>query len=315
MQSFKRLETVIRRAPLAMRFVDIIRDVTVNDSLIVQAWQKDATGGASGQAASRLPSSKQTALVSPLSGVYGFRSLPGLARYENGEGQASDWCGSPADGSSPDDWASSGALYGWANAAENAAKANFIITVDDTHGRFLPVMLFLCLPREHLLEVPLISSPARSPLAGFGVIRGQLAKHDSPQLDQPLPAGWATVTALLGNRVYESVADARGIFVIFVPYARFPALQNGASQQGGDYIAQLTWDVTIQVNYQPSQLTFVSGVEQPDMRSIISQGTAGVYQQADHPASELYAQLPFGRDLVVTTEGQKSVLFVEPALP
>lgn len=303
MQRFKQLETVIRRAPLGLRFVDIIRDVTVSDSLLVQAWQKGATG------------SKQTALVSPLSGVYGFRSLPGLARYENGEGQASDWCGPPADGSSPDDWASSGALYGWASAAENTAKANFIITVEDAQGRFLPAMLFLCLPRERLLEVPLISSPSRSPLAGFGVIRGQLVRHDSPQLDKPLSAGWATITAILGNRAYESVADARGIFVIFVPYARFPALQNGAPQQGGDYIAQLVWDVTIQVCYQPSQLTFVPGVDQPDMRSIISQSRAGVYQQADHPASELYAQLPFGRDLVVTTEGQQSVLFVDPALP
>lgn len=111
------------------------------------------------------------------------------------------------------------------------------------------------------------------------------------------------------------MADARGIFVIFVPYARFPALQNRGSQQDGDYIAQLMWDVTLQVSYQPSQLIFVPGVDQPDMRSIITQGRAGVYQQADHPASELNAQLPFGRDLVVTTERQQSVLFVDPALP
>src|SRR5215469_11397457 len=169
-------------------------------------------------------------------------------------------------------------------------------------------MLFLYLPREHLLEVPLMSSPARPPLVGFGVIRGQLARHDSTQMDQPLPAAWATITATLDGRNYESVADARGIFVIFVPYARFPALQNSGSPQGGDYMAQLVWDVTIQVSYQPSQLIFVPGVEQPDMRSIITQGGAGVYQQADHPASEFNAQLPFGKDLVVTTEGQQSLL-------
>ena len=301
MQRFFQLETVIRRAPLGMRFVDIIRDVTVSDALLVQAWQKGVTG------------SKQTAIASPLSGVYGFRSLPGLARYEVGERPASYWCGPSSDAPQPDDWASSGTLYGWVNAAEGAAKANFVVTVRDLQGRFLPGMLFLCLPRESLLEVPLFSSPARSSLAGFGVIRGQLVWHDSEHVEKP--AGWARVTAILGDRMYEAVADARGMFVIFVPYARFPALQNGGFPQGGEYIAQLVWDVTIQVSYQPTQLIFVPGVEQPDMRSIIEQGRANVYQQADQSSSELNTKLPFGRDLVITTEGQKSLLFVDPALP
>ena len=65
MQRFFQLERVIRRAPLGMRFVDIIRDVTVSDSLLVQAWQKSTSGP------------KQTALVSPISGVHGFRSQCG----------------------------------------------------------------------------------------------------------------------------------------------------------------------------------------------------------------------------------------------
>jgi hypothetical protein len=86
MQRFLQLETVIRRAPLGMRFVDIIRDVTVSDSLLVQAWQYGTTG------------LKQIALTSPVSGVYGFRSLPGLARYEVGERPASDWCGPSQSG-------------------------------------------------------------------------------------------------------------------------------------------------------------------------------------------------------------------------
>jgi hypothetical protein len=301
MQRFFQLETVIRRAPLGMRFVDIIRDVTVSDTLLVQAWQKGT------------PGLKQTALASPVAGVYGFRSLPGLARYEAGERPASDWCGPSSDAPPPDDWASSGTLYGWVNAAEGAAKANFIVTVRDLQGRFLPEMLFLCLPRESLLEVPLFSSPARPPLAGFGVIRGQLVRQDGEQVGNP--AGWARVTAVIGDRAYEAVADARGIFVIFVPYARFPALQNGGFPQGSEGIAQLVWNVTIQVSYQPTQLIFVPGVEQPDMRSIIEQGRANVFQQAGQALSELNTQLPFGRDLIITTEGQKSLLFIDPALP
>ena len=310
MQRFFQLETVIRRAPLGMRFVDIIRDVTVNDALLVQAWQKGTIGP------------KQTALASPLSGVYGFRSLPGLARYEVGERPASYWCGSTIDVPPPDDWASSGMLSSWVNAAEGAARANFIVTVRDLQERFLPGMLFLCLPRESLLEVPLISSPARPPLAGFGVIRGQLVWLDSEHSEKP--AGWARVTVILSDHTYEAIADARGMFVVFVPYARFPELQNGGAGPGSEYLDRLTWDVTIQISYQPSQLMFVPQVElpnkelfcgPPDMRSIIEQGRAKVYQKAGQTSDELGVQLPFGRDLVVTTEGQRSLLLIDPALP
>jgi hypothetical protein len=310
MQRFLQLETVIRRAPLGMRFVDIIRDVTVSDSLLVQAWQK-GTGGP-----------KQTALVSPISGVHGFRSLPGLTRYEVGERPASDWCAASGDITPPDDWASSGALYGWANAAEGAARANFIITVWDLRGRFQPEMLFLCLPREALLEVPLFSSPARESVGGFGAIRGQLVRHDGELAGQP--AGWARITAILGDHTYETIADARGMFVVFVPYARFPESRHAGAGSEGEYIAQLIWDVSILVSYQPSQLIFVSSLElpngrlfgaPPDLRSIIEQGRAKVYQKAGHASDELHAQLPFGRDLVVTTEGQQSLLFIDPALP
>ena len=40
MLSFLKLETVTRRAPLGIRFVDIVREVGISDSLVVQAWQK-----------------------------------------------------------------------------------------------------------------------------------------------------------------------------------------------------------------------------------------------------------------------------------
>ncbi len=301
MRHFLQLETVIRRAPLGMRFVDIIRDETVSDALLVQVWHYGTTGP------------KQIALTSPISGVYGFRSLPGLVRYEVGERPASAWCGPSSGLMPPDDWASSGALYGWVSADGSPVTANFVVTVEDLQGRYLPEMLLLCLPREKLLEVPLFSSPARPPLAGLGVIRGQLVRHDGAQAGNP--AGWARVTAVLGERTYEALADARGIFVLFVPYARFPALQNGGAPRGSEPIERLVWDVTIRVLYQPSKHIFVSGVEQPEIRSLIEQGQANVYQQMDQSLPELETQLPFGRDLLVTTEGQKSLLFVDPALP
>jgi hypothetical protein len=296
MQRYFKLETIIRRAPLGIRFVDIVREVSISDSLVVQAWQKGTSGP------------KLTAIASPLSGVCGFRTLPGLGAFEAGRRPASDWCGSSPDTMPPSDLRASGAIYGWVNADENEAKANFVVTVEDLQGRFLPQVLLMCLPKEKLIEVPLFSSPARPVLPGLGVIRGQLATQAGA------PAGWALVTAVLEGRNYVAVADARGMFVIFVPYARFPALQNGGYPQGNELIDQLSWDVTIQVAYQPSKQLFTPGVEPPDSLSILEQGSATVYGQVGQPLAELNTKIYFGQELVVRT-GDLSQLLIDPAMP
>jgi hypothetical protein len=296
MLSFLKLETVTRRAPLGIRFVDIVREVGISDSLVVQAWQKGTSGP------------KLTALASPLSGVYGFRTLPGLGDFEVGRRPASDWCGPAPDTSPPSDIRASGAIYGWVTADEYEAKANFIVTVEDRLGRFLPQSLSMCLPKEKLIEVPLFSSPARPVLPGLGIIRGELATPAG------IPAGWGLVTAILGDRNYVTEADARGMFVIFVPYARFPVLQNGGFPQGNVLIDQLAWDVTIQVAYEPSKQLFIAGVAAPDSLSILQQGSATVYGQVGTPLVELQTKIYFGQELVVRT-GDLSQLLIDPALP
>src|SRR5581483_10449291 len=93
MQRFFQLEKVIGRAPLGIRFLDLVRGVSVNDGLVVMAWSPGSTAAT----ASRL-----TAIRSPLSGIYGFHTLPGLRRFEVGEAPASLWCGSPPAGSPPE---------------------------------------------------------------------------------------------------------------------------------------------------------------------------------------------------------------------
>lgn len=301
MQHFFELEAVTRRAPLGLRFIDMVRAVSVNDALVVTTWQIGTSGP------------KQTAITSPLSGVYGFRTLPGLRRFEVGERPASDWCGSPPDASPPDDLTSSGVLRDWLSADENASKANFIVTVEDRMDRFQPQLLLMCLPKEHLIEVPLFSSPSRQAPAGLGVVYGELVTHPGPLPTQP--ASWSLVTATLDGHTYVAVADARGMFVLFVPYASaLPPLVDGQFPHGSSTIDQLSWSITIQVSYQPSKQRFVPGVEPPDILSIMEQGSTNVYAQVSAPLPELATVIRFGRDLRVATEGQAE-LYVDPALP
>jgi hypothetical protein len=112
------LETLIRRAPLGIRFVDLARGGTVSDDLAVAAWPLAA------------PALQQSAVCSPLSGIYGFRTLPGLRGYEVGEQPADDWCASPPaapPGIDPGDLA---ALRDLVDAA-GSTTANFAVAIED----------------------------------------------------------------------------------------------------------------------------------------------------------------------------------------
>jgi hypothetical protein len=302
MQRFFKLETVIRRAPLGMRFLDLVRGVSVTDGLVVSAWQIGTSGP------------RQVAFTSPMSGVYGFRTLPGFRPFEVGERPASDWCASPPDVGEPtaDELTSLDALQGLLRAEESPpAGANFIVFVEDGQGRFLPQVMLMCLPKERLVEVPLLSSPARLAPAGLGVVHGELAVQGS----QPLkPASWALVAASLDSHTYVGVADARGMFILFVPYASALPPLEGSPPHGSGNIDLLTWPLTISVFYQPSRQQFVPDLEPPDTLSILEQGRATVYDRVGVPGSNLVRSIRFGADLVVATVGQ-SQLLVDPAPP
>lgn len=303
MQRFFQLEKIIRRAPLGMRFLDLVRGVGVNDGLVVTAWRLGTSGP------------KQVAFSSPMSGVYGFRALPGFHAFEVGERPASDWCGAP-DASPPElvleELIDGNVPEGVLSAGENGTQANFVIAMEDRMGRFLPEVLLMCLPKEQLVEVPLFSSPARVAPAGLGVVRGQLATHQDVVVKGA--ASWARIQAILDGHIFDAVADARGMFSVFVPYARALPPLEGTPPHGRERIDQLTWPITFQVFYQPSAQRFVAGLEPPTMGSILEQGGASVYARVGMPLAELTSVIRFGEDLVVSTEGQ-SELFVDPAPP
>src|SRR5207245_4664288 len=120
------------KAPLGMRFLDLVRGANVNDGLVVTAWRVGTSGP------------QQIALRSPLSGIYGFRNLPGLRRFETGERPASDWCSSPPDlgERTADELTDMSVLRGLLSADESPpAVANFIVYIEDRMQRFLPQVL------------------------------------------------------------------------------------------------------------------------------------------------------------------------------
>jgi len=300
--TFMELEKLTRRAPLGMRFLDLARGLPVSDGLGVAAWP---LGG---------PRLLRWAAASPLSGVYGFRALPGLRPYEEGQAPAANWCPDPAEGGTPsaDELHKLNQLQALVTANANGTTANFAVTVEDRLGRFLPQTLLMCLPKEHLVEVPLFSAPARPVLPGAGLVRGEL-------WDRPAgaPARWALVTASpSANTTYVTVADGRGMFALFMPYASaLPALKNG---QGSGTLDQLTWPLSIQVLYQPSKQRRLADIDDPDappdIRSILEQAAAKLRDDSatDGPKPKISRPIRFGADLIVKTGGQARLL-VEPA--
>jgi hypothetical protein len=291
----KVLESLIRRAPLGLRCRDLAREAVVSDGLTVLAWPLGR------------PAERRAALVSPISGIHGFRSLPGLGDYETGALPADAWCGSPPYG---------GALpagnltdlEGLVSGASAPPFANFVVTIDDRLGRFLPQTLFLCLPRESLLEVPLFPAPARPTPPGLGVVRAELRERAAGR-----PAGWALVTARADGESYVGLADARGMVVIFLPYARpLPPLV-GSPPYGGAALDQLSWPVRIEVFYQPAQQRRLAGRDVPDTRSLLEQAAARIYPQDADSAAVGFIEpaLAFRRELILATAGM-SRLLVDP---
>lgn len=293
MQRFVQLETVLRRAPLGLRFRDLAHGAPVTDGLLVTARPLGATGPG------------RTAVRSPISGIYGFRTLPGLYGYTSGEQPATDWCSPPA-GSPPADLTDLEALRALLEAESDGAPANFVVAVVDQQGRFLPQTLRLCLPRTRLVAAPLFSTPARPAPPGLAVLRGELRTR----LDDN-PAGWALVTASPdGVSSAVAISDARGMFMLLLPYP--PPLTPPIGSPGG--ISEPAWNLTIQVFYQPGQQHFVPGFDPPDIRSILGQAAATVYDVAGPTGGgpTLQRTVRFGRPLVVTTHGQ-SRLLIDPA--
>ena len=276
------LEKNIRRAPLALRFIDLLLEKPIGDGLEVQAWPL---------VNQQIPryALPVTASRSLQSGIYGFNSLEGLRDYEMDRRPHTDFC--------PDD----------------TAPFNYVITVRDRLGRYQPVTLAYCLPKTQVVEVRLLPTVNRLMPDTFGVVRVEL--WDSPF---NRPAADALVQVSLNANNYIGLADSRGMAAVFVEYPPLPKSEVDAD----DHPIPITWAVKLQVFYRPpdpalpkdpGEYIQIPGqaTEARLYSSILQQMTVApaVLLKASPPedeATELDMNLQYRVDLIVKTLGNDS---------
>lgn len=209
------LEIITYRAALALQFSDAVTGQRVTDGMVVRAYPFDP---ADPQLARRF----DTAEKSPNSGVYGFRTLPGLERYQIGD---------PVP----------------------AGSLSFIVTIQDTFGRFLPQTHRYDLPFANpaVQLVALYPSPDRPTPTGYGTIRAQLLRTTAPTPPQVTvigPAAWASIAVDVPvdpPATFFGFSDGRGTALIMVPYPMIPlnVLLNDAE-----------WTVSVRVAHETAVL-------------------------------------------------------------
>lgn len=211
------LEIVTYRAALALQFADAVTGQRVTDGLMVRAWAFDP---ADPQLVHRVDEAEK----SPNSGVYGFRSLPGLKRYQIGE-------------------------------AVPAGSLTFLVTIEDRYGRYLPQsrQYDLPLPVPAVELISLFSSPDRPTPTGYGAIRAQLLRTTAPAGVPPevtviQPAAWARVAVSVpadnpGDppNLFYGLADGRGAALVLVPY---PLIASNV------LLNEAEWTVTVGVEHE-----------------------------------------------------------------
>jgi len=267
--TFHLRETIIRRAPLAVRCMDVVRDQPVSEDLHLEVYPRDNL---------QQPTFAQP---SPVSGVFGVRTLPELRDYVTNVQDASAYCSPHL---SPED---------------EHREANFVLLIQDKQQRFLPATLLLCLPKTHVVAVGLHSSPARFPIAGMASIYGEIwdASADAP-------ASWAVIGVTPPNNTKEyAIADARGMFHLMIPH---PAPKSSG------VLHEMKWDITCEVLYKPDDQLDVSPWMPPDRRSVLNQAPADIH---DTPGGEgkqsIERSLSYQTPLVLRTENEAR-LKIEP---
>ena len=209
-------------------------------------------------------------------GIFTFEGLPGLLDYEFG--------------------------------AEAPAPRDFIVSVTDPGGRFLPVCTVVSLPAaERLQEFYLFPAPTRPPVSGIAAIRGQLWDKIA---DRPAAHALAEVTGS-GSKTWYGVADERGCIAVFVSY---PAIQvSGPNPHTPPpLLYSQVFNLTLKVRYQAAALALPTDSAVPDLADILSQPYGKIYATVAGPPANTYTlAVPFGQDFTLRT-GAESTLLIRP---
>lgn len=290
-------EAVRTFTPLGVAFHDLVSDSRIVDGLRVDA--RPLAGG------------RVTRAFQTKSGGYAFRGLDGMRSVEFPESDSVK-IDSPPVGS------------------------DFLVAVVDLRDRFVATVLRVTAPTHGLLSqagvlsshslawgdslpdsdlpIYLFSSPSRALPSHVAAVRGQLIEATGGQ-----PAAFCRVEVIVnpgqpGRRRYVGVADSTGAVLVPVAYPRFGTVGGSvasppAAGTRGDAPANRSWPVEIRVRYEPERLSHHPELPAPTLDSVFSQDEALVWPTREGPPhTSLHAQLRYGADLVLRTDGESHVL-------
>jgi hypothetical protein len=198
----------------------------------------------------------------------------------------------------------------------------YVVTVQDSLGRYLPAVLVYTLDQTGTVLVQgspdttpgarvaqLFSSVSRPVPVGVGAIRAELLDRDTNQ-----PAAWAVIRVTITgeSETWTGIADEAGRVLVLVPYPVMQVLQLGSPPGTGQgSITAQSWPVTVEAQYNPDLLSYPAAdfqdaqwpwTDTPSLRDILcNQPTAAIWPNPATPAIELTANLNFGQDLVLSS--------------
>lgn len=288
----KVLEELATFTPLGIRFWDPVMDEQIRDSLKVTARPQNKKG----------PIIQAFRTVSD---VYAFNNLPGMRSIEH-RLQDFDSIVSPPD------------------------KYGFIIEVEDIRRRYIKVAFQVNLPLPYkgifLSQLPssspqtsqkgflLFSAPTRTRPSWLAVIRGELVDFNT---GNRAAHAVVRISTLHGNRWY-GLADENGNFSVLLSYPTIEGSFVGSPQTFiSNPLNSQSWDLFVEVLYNPNQLVPIPYTTVPDYLSILSQEKAQIWLKIPgngSPAeegsyvSELLVTLEFGREMILRTKGQYELI-------
>lgn len=282
MIEYQFLESVSRNTLLGIRFWDPTLDEAVRSGLMVTLHPVNN------------PAKKITASTTR-SGVYSFHHIPGMYQLETQVNIEDIASGSPTD------------------------TLEYVLEVHDLKQRFVSVALLIELPLPYqgiFLVDDAVSSPGNNPpgfnlyssasrnnASQFTFVRGELLVRGTTQ-----PAAHAVVRIETEDGYsWYGIADANGRFAVMMAYPS-THMSFGSSPPviDGVRLFQRTWDVTMNVYYEPTALIALNGSDIPDYSSVLNQSQAVIYTESPETdvgeVLDMPVELLYGRDVVVKTE-------------
>ena len=289
MLEYQFLESVSRKTLLGIRFWDPALDAQIWDGLRVTLFPIENDR-------------KVRQAFRTRSGVYAFNNIPGMIELET--------VSSGLELTSPQ------------------LTRPYVLEVEDLKRQFSKVALLIDLPLNYsgifLIDddagspntapkgFNLYSSINRTATSQFIFVRGELIDRTTQE-----PASHALIRIQTDDEFnWFGISDEEGKFSVMMPYP-FLNVSFGSSPPSSDGVRlfERTWDIELSVMYDPISHEQITGSDQPDYSSILSQNQAFVYTESPETdvgeATVLQAELRYGRDLIVKTAGF-SELYISP---